>query len=61
MLPTFYDPMPDFSAINRSLAWAADSTLPKMLDDVFRTVISHLDDDTPLVVVVYETLNNIAG
>ena len=61
MLPTFYDPMPDFSAINRSLAWATDSTLPKMLDDVFRTVISHLDDDTPLVVVAYEALNNITG
>lgn len=61
MLPTFYDPMPDFSAINRSLAWATDFTLPKMLDDVFRTVISHLDDDTPLVVVAYEALNNITG
>ena len=61
MLPTFYDPMPDFSAINRSLAWATDYTLPKMLDDVFRTVISHHDDDKPLVVVAYETLNNITG
>lgn len=61
MRPTFYDPMPDFSAINRSLAWVYDPTLPTLLDNTFQTIIAPRDDSKSLVVAAYEALTEIVG
>lgn len=59
--PQFYNPpIPDFSAINRSLEWMTDSTLPALLEKTYQTVITN-HDERPFFVVAYDALSEIAG
>lgn len=59
--PPFYNPpMPDFNAINRSLDWMTDPTLPALLEKTYQTIISN-HDARPFFVVAYDALSEIAG
>lgn len=52
--------MPDFSAINRSLDWAVDPTLPALLEKTYQAIITN-HDDRPFFVVAYDALSEIVG
>lgn len=52
--------MPDFSAINRSLEWMTDSTLPALLEKTYQIIITN-HDGRPFFVVAYDALSEIAG
>ncbi len=59
--PSFYDPpMPDFSAINRSISWMTDPMLPALLEKTYQTIITN-HDERPFFVAAYDALSEIAG
>lgn len=58
--PPFYNPpTPDFSAINRSLEWTINPTLPALLEHTYQAVIERHNESKPLMVVAYDVLSNI--
>jgi hypothetical protein len=53
-------PMPDFSAINRSIAWMTDPTLPALLEKTYQVIITNRDA-RPFFLVAYDALSEITG
>ena len=62
-IPPVFNPstssMPDFSALNRSLEWTLNPTLPALLERTYHAVIERRDESKPFVVVAYDVLSNI--
>lgn len=51
--------MPDLNAINRSLEWMTDPTLPALLERIYQAVIERREDSKPFMVVAYDVLSNL--
>lgn len=54
-------PSPDYHAIQDSLNWTMDPSLPALLNETYQAVIMNRDDNKPYVVVAYEELSRIVG
>lgn len=52
--------LPDFSAINRSVAWMTDPTLPALLEKTYQVIITN-HDSRPFFLVAYDALSEIVG
>ena len=59
-MSSYYDSLPNFSAINKSVAWATDPTLPKLLEETYLSIIRS-KDERPYVEIAYHALSEIVG